>query len=188
MEELSYHHSRKETLSLVLSSFVMFGISLYLLYLGLFTDFTIQLMGSATGPISIFVGSIGSLFFGYAFYFILRRALFPENALIITDKGIIDNTNAIGTKELIPFKNMKKAKLELISGIPNIGIELYNDEQYFEKLPFIKRKAQEINKKFFGSSTVSMTVPHDSREELHEIIDIINERIEITKTRTEMKW
>src|SRR5699024_3844811 len=109
MEELTYHHSRKDTLPMVLSGFVMLRISLYLLYLGLFTNFTIPLMGSATGPISIFAGSIGSLFFGYAFCFILRRALFPENALIILDKGIIDNTNAIGTKELIPFKNMKKA-------------------------------------------------------------------------------
>src|SRR5690625_2685144 len=101
---------------------------------------------------------------------------------------MIDKTNAIGSIEVISYLNMKKAKLELVNATPNIGIGLYNEEEYLDSLPFIKRKAQEINKKNFGTSMVSMSVPHESREELHEIIHIINERIEITKTRKAMNW
>lgn len=188
METLTYDHSRADLLPMLGLGFVMFGASVFLLYLGMFTDFTLSTMGQATGPFSILIGSIGTLFFGYAFFFILYRAIFPKGALIINDRGIIDNTNAIGSKEVIPFGNMKEAKLEQVNATPNIGIDLYNEEEYLDSLPFIKRKAQEINKKNFGTSMVSMSVPHESREELHEIIHIINERIEITKTRKAMNW
>lgn len=186
METKAYHHDRSEALKLVLMATGMFGASLFLLYLGLFTDFRLALMGPATGPMSIIVGTIGSLFFGYAFFFILRRVLFPQNALVITDEGIIDQTNGLGTKNIIPFSNMREAKLELINSSPQIGINMYDDAKYFESLSYIKRKMAEINKKHFGTSTVSLSVPHDSRAELHEIIDIINDRIEITKGRKQM--
>lgn len=111
METKAYHHDRSGALKLVLMATGMFGASLFLLYLGLFTDYRLALMGPATGPMSIIFGSIGSLFFGYAFFFILRRVLFPQNALVITDKGIVDQTNGLGTKNIIPFSNMREAKL-----------------------------------------------------------------------------
>lgn len=183
MEEIAYHHSRKDSLKLVLAGALMFGASLFLLYLGLFKDFRLASMGPATGPFSVLVGTIGTLFFGYGFFYIMRLYLFPKNALVITDTGIINNTNAIGTKEVIPFTDMKKAELEIINASPHVGITLYDDEKYFNSLSFFKRKAAEINKKHFGTSAISMSVPHEKREELHEIVNIINERIEITQGR-----
>lgn len=186
MEEIAYHHSRKDMWKMILAGAVMFGASLLLLYLGLFTDFRLASMGPATGPFSVIVGTIGSIFFGYGFFYIMRIYLFPKNALVITDTGIINHTNAIGSKEVIPFTDMKKAELEIINATPHVGITLYDDEKYFNGLSFFKRKAAEMNKKYFGTSAVSMSVPHEKREELHEIVDIINERIEMTQDRKQI--
>lgn len=188
METLTYDHSRATLLPMLILGFLLFAASVFLLYLGLETDFTLPQLGLATSAFNIIAGGFGTLFFGFAFLYILYRFTFPKGALIITDRGIYDNTNAIGSKELIPFENMKKAKLEMVNAIPNIGIELHNEEDYLKRLPSFKRKAQELNKKYFNTSMVSLNVPHENREELLEIIDIINNRIEITDVRKKMKW
>ncbi|HLR92280.1 MAG TPA: STM3941 family protein [Atopostipes sp.] len=188
METLSYDHSRASLLPMLILGFIMFAASVFLLYLGLETDFILPQIGLATSTFSILAGGFGTLFFGFAFLFILYRFIFPKGALIITDRGIFDNTNAIGSKELIPFEGMKNAKLEIINATPCIGIDLHNEEDYLKKLPTIKRKAHELNKKYFKTSVISLNVPHESREELLEIIDIINERIEITSVRKKMNW
>lgn len=78
---------------------------------------------------------------------------------------------------------MKQAKIEVINEEVNIGLDLTNEEKYLNSLPFIKRKLQTINKNNFGTSVVSMSVPHDSRDELEEIVEIINERIEKVQKR-----
>ncbi len=63
----------------------------------------------------------------------------------------------------------------------NIGIELKDDRQYLESLPWLKRKTSEMNQRSFGTSVISLDVPVDSRERLEELTDIINERIERTE-------
>lgn len=108
----------------------------------------------------------------------LKRFLFPKGALVINDKGIINRTNAIGSKEVIPFSDMKKAKMEIVNASANIGIELHDDDKYLKRLPFLKRKASEINRNSFGTSVISIDAPIESRERLLDIIDIINERIQ----------
>lgn len=188
METLTYDHLRADLIPMIGLSFILFGMSIFLLYLGLFTDFTLSIMGQATSVVGVLAGGFGTTFFGYTFFYILYRAVFPEDALTINDKGIINKTNALGSKKVIPFENMEKAKLEIIHSTPHVGINLYNEEEYLENLSYFKRILQEINRKNFGTSIISMNVPHKSREELHQVIDIINDRIEITRVRKEMKW
>lgn len=183
METISVDHSRKDMLLMVGLGAIMFGASLWLVYAGLFTDFRLPQLGPATSGFSILVGGIGVLFFGYAFFYLFYRFLFPKGALIINDKGIIDNTNAIGSKEVIRYEHMEEAKLEMINSGPQIGINLTNEQEYFDRLPWLKRKASEINKKHFGTSTVSLNVPVASRERLLELIAIINERREIVQSQ-----
>ena len=178
METISVDHSRKGMGVLLVLGTIMFGMSLLLLYLGLFTNLRLSMMGSATSSYSILIGSIGSLFFGYAFFFILYRFLFPKGAMIINDKGVIDQTSAIGSKHVIPYEHMENVKLEIIHQTPYIGITLNNDP-YINNLPWIKRKTKEINEKYFGTSMVSINPPVESREHLLELIDLINERREI---------
>lgn len=184
METISIDHERKGMLLMLGLGTIMVGASLWLLYAGLFTNFTLPQMGPATGPFSVLVGGIGTLFFGYAFFFILYRFLFPKGALIINEEGIIDRTTAIGSKDIIRFEKMEEAKLEIHNSTPYIGINVTNEAEYLESLPWIKRKAQSINKEKFGMSMVTINAPVESRERLHELIDIINERIEITQKRT----
>lgn len=179
METISVDHERNDMLLLVILGMIMFGASLWLLYAGLFTDFRLALMGPATSGVSILAGGIGTLFFGYAFFYILYRFLFPKGALIINDKGIIDKTSALGSRKVIPYENMEEAKLEMVNSSPQIGINLKDDQVYYDSLPWLKRKTAEINKKHFGTSTISLNVPVDSRAHLNELIDIMNERREI---------
>lgn len=178
METISIDHSRKDYGVGVLLAILMSGASLFLLFGAVFTDLNFRFMGITSPGLAILAGGIGTLFFGYGFFYLLKRFLFPKGALVINSKGIINRTNAIGSKRVIPFQDMKKAKLEMVNSSPNIGIELHDDEKYLKSLPFLKRKASEINKNSFGTSVISLDAPIKSRERIHEIVDIINERIE----------
>lgn len=178
METISIDHSRKDYGVGVLLATLMLGASLFLLLGSFFTDLNFRFMGITSPRLAILAGGIGTLFFGYGFFFLLKRFLFPEGALVINSEGIINLTNAIGSKRLIPFQDMTKAKFEMVNSSPNIGIELHDDEKYLKSLPFLKRKASEINKNSFGTSVISLDAPIKSRERIHEIVDIINERIE----------
>lgn len=183
METITVDHSRKNLFTMVVLGLLMFGVSIWLLYAGLFMDLELPILGQTTSFVNIVVGGMGTLFFGYAFFQIIFRAFFTKSALIITDEGIINNTNAVGSKQIIYFNDMKQAKIEVINEEVNIGLDLTNEEEYLNSLPFIKRKLQTINKNNFGTSVVSMSVPHDSRDELEEIVEIINERIEKVQNR-----
>src|SRR5699024_3371495 len=122
METLTYDHSRADLLPMLGLGFVMFGASVFLLYLGMFTDFTLSTMGQATGPFSILIVSIGTLFFVYAFFFILYLSIFPKDTIIINDRGIINSTKETGFKEVFPFVYTKKAKIDMENATPNIAI------------------------------------------------------------------
>src|SRR5690625_127032 len=188
METITYDHSRADLFPMVILSFVLCCLSFFLLYLGMDTDFILSLIGQATNMIMIICGSMGVLFFGYSFFYVLYRFIFPKNALVINDRGIINQTNVLGSKENIPFETMKTAKLENIHGKQYIGIKLYNEEEYLDRLSVFKRILQESNQKNFGTSIISMSVPTGSEEDLHKIVELINERIEITEVRKEMNW
>lgn len=178
METISIDHSRKDYGVGVLLATLMLGASLFLLFGSFFTDLNFRFMGIVSPGLAVLAGGVGTLFFGYGFFFLLKRFLFPKGALVINEKGIINRTNAIGSSHVIPFEDMKKARLEMVNSRPNIGIELHDDEKYLKSLPFLKRKASEINKNSFGTSIISLDAPIKTRERIHEIVDIINERIE----------
>ena len=178
METISIDHSRKDYGVGILLAAVMLGASLFLLLGVFYTNLNFRFMGIISPGLTVLAGGVGTLFFGYGFFFVLKRFLFPKGALVINDKGIINQTNAIGSKEVIPFSDMKKAKMEIVNASANIGIKLHDDDKYLKRLPFLKRKASEINRNSFGTSVISIDAPIESRERLLDIIDIINERIQ----------
>lgn len=97
METITYDHSRADLFPMVILSFVLCCLSFFLLYLGMDTDFILSLIGQATNMIMIICGSMGVLFFGYSFFYVLYRFIFPKNALVINDRGIINQTNVLGS-------------------------------------------------------------------------------------------
>lgn len=156
----------------------MLVASLFIFLGTFFTDISFNFFGLRSPGFAVVVGGMGTLFFGYAFFFMLKRFLFPKGALVITPVGIINRTNALGSRHIIAFEEMKKAKLERVNSSSNIGISLYDEEKYLKNLPWLKRKASEINQRYFNTSIISLDVPPISKERLNELIDIINERIE----------
>lgn len=185
METISIDHSRKDYGIMLLLGAVMLGASLFLLFGSIMTDFPFRFWGVQSDGLALLAGGVGTLFFGYGFLFILKRFLFPKGALVITEEGIINRTNAIGTSNLISFHEMKKAKVEIVNSSGNIGIEFKDPQKYLDNLPWLKRKASEINHRSFGTSVLSLDVPVESRERLEELVQIINERIELVQNRTE---
>lgn len=183
METISIDHSRKDYGVMLLLATVMFGASIFLLLGSLYTAFPFRFWGIQSDGLALLAGGVGTLFFGYAFFFIFKRFLFPKGALIVSEKGVINRTNAIGSKRVIPFSEMKSAEIEIVNGSANIGIDLVDDEKYLTKLPWLKRKASEINHRLFGTSIISLDVPVKTREELKELVSLINERIEKAKPR-----
>ena len=188
MKTLTYDHSRADLLPMGFLSLILFSLSVYLLYLGLYSDFTLFFLGQVTSLITALCGGLGVMFCGYTFSYILYRLVDPKDVLIINDRGIINQTNVLGSKAIIPFEIMKVAKIDKVHGKLYIGINLYNEAEYLENLPVFKRILQETNRKNFGMSLISVSAPTDSKEDLHQIVKIINERIEITKVRKEMNW
>lgn len=184
METISIDHPRKGVGKLVLLGALMFGASLFVLLGTLFFDLTFRVLGMPSTGLGLLAGGVGTIFFGYAFFFSLNRYFNNRGALVITPEGIINRTNAIGTKDVIPFSDMEKAQYEMIQGNPQIGIKLYDHEKYLNSLPWLKRKTVEINHNSFGTSIISLDVPTDSRDELHELVDIINHRIELAQEKT----
>lgn len=178
METISIDHSRKDYGIMSLLGAVMLGASLYLLLGAVFPKMPFNVIGPNLRGLGFLAGGFGTVFFGYAFHFILRRFLFPKGALVISPDGIINRTNALGSKQKIPFSEMKSAQLEIIHSKPHIGIQLVDNERYLERFSFLKRKAIQINHQYFGMSMLSMDVPVQTREELFMLIHTINERIE----------
>lgn len=178
METISIDHSRKDYGVMLFLGALMFGASLYVLLGSIFSATPFRVFGIPSQGLGLLAGCLGTLFFGYGFFFILRRFLFPKGALVITAEGIINQTNAIGTNQVIPFHDMEEAKLEIVNAKPHIGISMIDDAQYLQRLPWLKRKAAEINHNKFDMSILSLDAPINTREELNEVIEIINERIQ----------
>lgn len=182
METISINHSRKDYGVGAILATIMFAASLFVLFGSVFTEMPFRFFGLESAGMGLLAGGLGSLFFGYGFFFLWKRFVFPDGALVISSVGIVNRTNALGTRQLILFQDMKEAKFEMVQASPNIGIVFYDNEKYLMSLPFLKRKASEINHHTFKTSVLSLDVPVRSRERVHELVDIINERIERSKS------
>ena len=78
METISIDHSRKDYGVMVLLGAIMFGASLFVLIGSLVRDFPFRILSLQSEGLGILVGGFGTLFFGFAFFYILKRFLFPK--------------------------------------------------------------------------------------------------------------
>lgn len=99
---------------------------------------------------------IGFVFFGYAFYYLLKRTLAGVTLLCVDEKGITDNSSAIGFG-FMPWADIEDVALTYFMGQTFIEVKLHNPEYYIEKLPVWKRSMVDANLKM-GMQAVNITL------------------------------
>lgn len=99
---------------------------------------------------------IGFLFFGYCFFFLLKRAKAQKDILIVDEKGITDNSSALAFG-FIPWSDVEKIYIDSVMGNYFIEIVLKNEENYLQRLKGVKKLLVLANKNM-GHQLVCITL------------------------------
>lgn len=99
---------------------------------------------------------IGVFFFGYGFYFILKKAKSGNNLLTVDENGITDKTSALAFG-FIPWMDIDKIYIDSVMGNEFIELVLNNEEKYINRLNGMKKMAVSANKKM-GHQAVCITL------------------------------
>lgn len=109
--------------------------------------------------------AFGFLFFGYAFFYLLKRAKFGKDILIVDDKGITDNSSALAFG-FIPWRDIENIYIDRFFCNQFIEIVLKNEEQYLKKLRGLKKLAVLVNKKKHSAVCITLNTTGISPKEL----------------------
>lgn len=95
------------------------------------------------------IGITSGIFFGLCLVFITRKLFDIKSGLIIGQKGIVDNSNAIG---LIEWHDITAIKTTKVVSTQILIVHLKNPEKYIERTKslFLK-KIMLANQKMYGS-------------------------------------
>lgn len=148
-EPIVIKQSLKGNILYVLGTFVMSLISLFLM----FVDFkSIQGIFKVIFQINLIyilfkvILSFGFVFFGYCFYYYLKRSKYGEDILIVDEKGITDNSSALAFG-FIPWMDIDNIYIDSSVGNQFIELTLNNEEHYIKKLRGLKKLIVLANKK-----------------------------------------
>ncbi len=117
-------------------------------------------------------GLAGILFFGFAGIFILKKLGDKKPGLIINDKGIIDNSSAVATGQIL-WSDISTIEVAEIYKQKFLMLIVDNPEFYISRqTKAVKRKAMQINFKSFGSPiSIAANGLQYNFEELKNILD-----------------
>jgi hypothetical protein len=101
------------------------------------------------------IGTIGILFFGLCFTYLIYRTIFPRPAVILTNEGIIDHSTLLSTG-LIKWEDIKEVKIYDFSPANNytkvhqkfLGILPKNANNFVESQKWLKRNLLRINQNY----------------------------------------
>lgn len=99
---------------------------------------------------------IGFVFFGYGFYYLLKRTMVGVTLLCVDEKGITDNSSAISFG-FMPWEDIEDVILTYFMGQAYIEVKLRNPEYYIEKLPAWKKAMVNANLKM-GMQAVNISL------------------------------
>jgi len=88
------------------------------------------------------VGWMCMAFFGMCAVIFIRQIIDTRPRLVIDDKGVMDRTLGLG---VIPWSEMKGARLKSIHGQDFVCLELRNMDRWLDRLPPLKRRLASTN-------------------------------------------
>ena len=100
--------------------------------------------------------AVGFLFFGYGFFFFLRRISKNSEMLIIDRRGITDRTSAISLG-FIPWEDIETAYIGGAANNRFIEVKIKNEEKSLASLPPVKKLLINANRKL-GYQAVCITL------------------------------
>ena len=119
------------------------------------------------------VFGVGFLFFGYGFFYFLKRARQRKAILLVDDRGITDNSSAIAFG-FIPWSDINDIYLDSVWNNTFIELVLRNENEYINRSTGFRRMMILANKKMKHQS-VCITLngtgvsPYDVFPQIQEI-------------------
>lgn len=99
---------------------------------------------------------IGVVFFGYAFFYLVKRAKQGKAILVVDEKGVTDNSSSVSFG-FIPWGDIDEVRVDAVFGNNCIELLLNNENDYIAKLSGLKKQAILANKKM-GYPAVCITL------------------------------
>lgn len=165
---LEIRSSRLKNIILSLLSIFMTSLAVFMLLSGLYEGNILYAIDY------IFIGLIGTLFFGAATLIYIRYIFIIRPVLILENDGFYENTTILSMKSsLISWDEVKKIKNMPMMGQGMVSIFMKDQDAYLDKLPLFKRLITKMNIKLgYGEITINMNQIKDmDGEELTEIME-----------------
>ena len=104
-------------------------------------------------PSMIFISGITAIiFFSFVGYYLLKKLFDKTPGLIISDKGIVDNSGALSAG-FIPWSDIKGIKETIVAKQKFITVVVRNPQFYIHRQPTrLKRWLMKRNYQWFGSA------------------------------------
>lgn len=139
--------SKKKLMQSLLGAIVLVAASFFMLLSDHeSTNFVLRLPYVKNG-----IAIAGILFFGLSVFILVKKLTNKNVALIISDKGIIDNAS-IATVGLIPWNDIVEIATTKVMKQELLTLKVRNPEEYIARQRnFLLRKTMQMNLKNYGS-------------------------------------
>jgi hypothetical protein len=139
--------SKKKLIQSLLGAIALVGASCFMLLSDhVSTNFVLRLPYVKNG-----IAIAGILFFGLSVFILVKKLISKNVALIISDKGIIDNAS-VATVGLIPWNDIVEIATTKVMKQELLTLKVRNPEEYIARQRnFLLRKTMQMNFKNYGS-------------------------------------
>lgn len=157
-EPIIVKQSTKGTLLFSFGALVLAVLSLFLILVDVrtFANGPRVFQNGTVYVILKIVAVIGVVFFGYAFFYLIKRAKQGKAILVVDEKGVTDNSSSISFG-FIPWGDIDEVRVDAVFGNNCIELLLNNENDYIAKLSGLKKQAILANKKM-GYPAVCITL------------------------------
>jgi hypothetical protein len=164
MDEIIIKEDKKKVLQLIILGIIMLTISFLNLAIGI----------TNANVFYIIIGIIGTAFFGYCFFYIIKRATNNKPLLIISETGITDISNA-SSIGFVPWEEIKSVSIIKVLSQKFIGITVYDLDKLINGLPLFKRIIIMANLKLkYPPINITLST---SNMELSEVLSLMQNQL-----------
>jgi len=125
------------------------------------------------------IGFVSTLYFTYLFTYTIYRGIRPQNALVLTEKGIYDFVTDPDKGVFINWENVSAVKAFGSDKSPLLGIDLYDYDLLLDSLK--KKIAEEIRSNIEAGLPAIVIRQADIAPSLPQVLPAFNEFINLTR-------
>jgi|GEM_PF-981961 len=181
-EPIIVKQSAKGTFLFSLGALVLAVLSLFLVLVDVRTFATgSRIFQNPTVYVIVKVAAvIGVVFFGYAFFYLVKRAKQGKAILVVDENGVTDNSSSVSFG-FIPWGDIDEVRVDAVFGNNCIELLLNNEQEYLDKLSGLKKQAILANKKM-GYPAVCITL-NSTGADPHALLPGIQKKLEAAKAK-----